>query len=157
MLVTSLIISTVMVFVTVIIHLAGLSVLMAVMRVRADHIRPHESFLRQAVFLAGVVIGLFALHTIEIWVYAVVYALLGEFSTFEEALYFSTSAFTTVGFGDLIQAQTWRMVGAIESANGFLLIGWSTAFLISVITRLRAAEFDWLDRRAKNREEDLPQ
>ncbi len=153
---TSLIISTVMVFITVIIHLAGLSALMAVMRVRADHIRPYESFLRQAVFLAGVVIGLFALHTLEIWAYAIVYSVLGEFASFEEALYFSTSAFTTVGFGDVIQAQPWRMVGAIESANGFLLIGWSTAFLLSVITRLRSAEFDWLDRRAKNRDEDLP-
>ena len=41
----------------------------------------------------------------------------------------------------------WRLMGAIESANGFLLLGWSTAFLISVVSRLRSIEFDWLERR----------
>jgi hypothetical protein len=30
------------------------------------------------------------------------------------------------------------MLSAAESANGFLLIGWSTAFLVSVSARVRA-------------------
>jgi len=40
----------------------------------------------------------------------------------------------------------WRLFGAIEGANGLLLFGWSTAFLLSVIQRLRTLEHDWLER-----------
>ena len=40
----------------------------------------------------------------------------------------------------------WRILGALESFNGFLLIGWSTAFMVSVISRIRTMEMDWLDR-----------
>ena len=34
------------------------------------------------------------------------------------------------------------MLSAAESANGFLLIGWSTAFLVAVTGRLRVFEAD---------------
>ena len=65
---------------------------------------------------------------------------IGEFDAIEPALYFSTSTFTTVGFGDLVLAEDWRMLAAAESANGFLLIGWSTAFLVAVTARVRIFE-----------------
>ena len=155
MLIASLVLASILVFITVVIHLTGLSVLMALMRARFDHIRPHASFFRQAIFLGAIVLGLFGLHALQIWVYALVYLALGEFSTFEAALYYSTSAFTTVGFGDVFQESEWRMIGAIESANGFLMIGWSTAFLVTVIGKLRAAEFDWLEHREQRSEKEM--
>ena len=80
------------------------------------------------------------LHTIQIWLYALTYLALGQFDAVEPALYFSTSTFTTVGFGDLILTEDWRMLAAAESANGFLLIGWSTAFLVAVSARVRMFE-----------------
>ena len=40
----------------------------------------------------------------------------------------------------------WRLLAAIEGANGLLLFGWSTAFLISIVNRMRALEHDWLER-----------
>jgi hypothetical protein len=39
----------------------------------------------------------------------------------------------------------WRLVSAIEGANGLLLFGWSTAFLFSVTARMRTLEHDWLE------------
>tara|TARA_R110002073_G_scaffold147357_2_gene300117 strand:+ start:3728 stop:4180 length:453 start_codon:yes stop_codon:yes gene_type:complete len=131
--------------VTVVMHMAGLVLLMAFMRARSARIRPHQNVLRQTGFIMLMVFGLFAIHAVEIWSYAVLYLTLGEFSTLESALYFATTTFTTLGYGDVLLSQQWRLVGAIEGFNGFLLIGWSTAFLVSVIGRLRAIEFDWLD------------
>ena len=64
---------------------------------------------------------------------------------FEAALYFSTTSFTTIGYGDVVLDKQWRLVSAIEGANGLLLFGWSTAFLFSVISRMRALEHDWLE------------
>jgi hypothetical protein len=33
-------------------------------------------------------------------------------------------------------AQGWRLVSAIEGMNGVLLLGWSTAFFVTVVARL---------------------
>ena len=142
----ALLVSGLMAVGTVIIHMLGLMVLMGFMRARSDHLHPSRSPFRQSVFILMVVLGLFLIHAIEMLAYAALYYGLGEFPTFEEALYFSVSTFTTLGMGDIYIESQWRLVAAIEGFNGFLLIGWSTAFLVTVIGRLRAIEFDWLDR-----------
>lgn len=144
--VEALMISAFMAFGTVAIHMVGLAVLMGFMRARSEKIRPHQSPIRQGAFIIMVVLGLFAIHAVEMWAYAILFRVLGEFETMEAALYFSVSTFTTLGMGDVYIESKWRLVAAIEGFNGFLLIGWSTAFLVTVIGRLRAIEFDWLDR-----------
>lgn len=156
MLVAPLALASVLVVVTVAIHMLGLTGLISLMRSRAHHIQPFKNVWRQMGLILLVVLCLFAIHTIQIWVYALAFHLLGTFETFEAALYYSTSSFTTVGYGDLILDERWRILGAIESANGFLLLGWSTAFLISVVQRLRSVEFEWLEERAERREGDGP-
>lgn len=143
----NLILATAMVALTVMIHFIGLAVLMMILSRRARGIHQEARIWRQGAALVAVVFGLFAVHTIEIWTYAALYRFLGEFDTFETALYFSASTFTTVGFGDIFLDERWRLLSAIESANGFLLIGWSTAFLISVTARLRALELELTERR----------
>ena len=40
-------------------------------------------------------------------------------------------------FGDSEMERQWRLVSAIEGVNGVLLLGWSTAFFVSVVARLR--------------------
>lgn len=57
-----------------------------------------------------------------------------------DALYFSTVTFTTVGFGDIVLAPSIRMLSAIEAANGFLLFGWTTAFIFELISKIYAYE-----------------
>lgn len=95
----------------------------------------------QALTIIGVVLGLFLVHFAQILIYAVAYLWIGAVEGWEPALYFSASTFTTVGFGDLVLDSDWRLLSAIESANGFLLIGWSTAFLVTVTSRIiRLAE-----------------
>lgn len=140
-----LLLSGVMIVATVIIHMVGLIVLMGLLQSRSHHIRPFLSIPRQGLFIILIVLGLVAIHSVEIWLYALVFLLLGEFATVEQALYYSVSAFTTAGFGDVVLDSRWRLLGAMESLNGFLLLGWSTAFLVSVIGRLRSMETEWLE------------
>ncbi len=142
----SLIVSAAMMTVTVIIHMTGLLLLMAFLQARSPGLRPFHSRLGQGVFIVLTVMGLVVIHALEMWLYALLYRLIGVFSDMEEALYFSVSAFTTVGFGEIHIEGPWRILGALESFNGFLLIGWSTAFMVSVIGRIRTMEMDWLDR-----------
>jgi voltage-gated potassium channel Kch len=135
-----------MVGVTVVVHFIGLLTLIWLLRARGHRFRAHESAIGQGAAIVFVVLGLVVIHTIEIWLYAVVYFLLGALPEFEAALYFSTTSFTTIGYGDVVLEKKWRLLSAIEGANGLLLFGWSTAFLFSVTARMRTLEHDWLER-----------
>ncbi len=143
--IANLLISGVMVGATVTIHFAGLLILMWLLRARGHNFRAHESVVGQIAAIVFVVLGLVAIHTVEIWSYAILYYGLGALQHFEEALYFSTTSFTTIGYGDVVLDRKWRILGAIEGANGLILFGWSTAFLFSVTARIRTLEHDWLE------------
>ena len=140
MLFLNLAVAAVMVALTFAVHFAGLVGLTALLRQRGSHFRQRASTVGQGAGILFVVFSLFALHSIQIWLYAFAYLLVGELHQVETAVYFSTSTFTTVGFGDVILSHKWRMLGVAESMNGFLLISWSTAFLVSLMARVRAFE-----------------
>ena len=94
-----------------------------------------------------VVIFIFVIHAAEIWVYALSFVAVGAIADFGNALYFSTVTFASLGYGDIVLSKDWRLFGAIEAANGLILFGWSTAFLISLTRQLRILEHDWVGRR----------
>jgi voltage-gated potassium channel Kch len=147
----TLAVSSVMVALTVVVHFIGLASLMLILRQRPNgpDFSKHKVGPR-IIAILFVVFGVFAVHTLEIWLYASVYHFaLGAFEDFETALYFSTVTFVSLGYGDVILPRDWRLVGAIEAANGVILLSWSTAFLISLIGRLRALEHEWLDHRGE--------
>lgn len=81
------------------------------------------------------VLGIFGIHALQIWVWAISYWVIGALPDFQTALYFSTVTFSTLGYGDVVLDQTWRILGALEGIAGFIHIGWSTAYLISASTR----------------------
>jgi hypothetical protein len=89
-------------------------------------------------------VTIFAIHSAEIWLYALLYLLLGAFTEFELALYFSTVTYSSVGYGDVLLGEEWRIFGAIEGATGLIMIGWSTAFLVSLLGQLKLLTHDWL-------------
>ncbi|MCP2670031.1 potassium channel family protein [Maricaulaceae bacterium EIL42A08] len=147
MLFAPLALSAALVLATIVIQIVGLVVLIWIMRRRASRFAGFSYVIQQLGVILAVVMGLFLIHAFQIWLYAAVYLALNEFESFEAALYFSTSSFTTVGYGEIFIESRWRIVAAIQSANGFLLLGWSTIFLLSVLTRLRSVEIDWLESR----------
>lgn len=86
--------------------------------------------------LSEVALLLFALHMIEIGLFAAFYLAIGAFGTAEEAIFFSTSAYSTLSQPAHGFPVEWRLVGSIEGLIGFLLIGWSTAFFVTDMNRL---------------------
>ena len=91
--------------------------------------------------LVTAVLGVFIAHIVQIWIWALFYLFVGALPDFEESLYFSTSTFTTVGFGDIFLDKTWRLISSFQSANGFILFGWSTAFIFEVMSKLYEDDF----------------
>ncbi len=143
--IANFILATFMVGLTVTIHFIGLLGLIWLLRRSGHRFRAHEKWTGQGAAILFVVLGLVAIHTVEIWSYAFAYLTIGALSDFESALYFSTTSFTTIGYGDVVLDHRWRLFGAIEGANGLLLFGWSTAFLFAITGRMRTLEHDWLE------------
>ena len=142
MLISYIVCVSLLVIVTFVIHFVGLAGLSVAMRRSRVHPSTLTTMFGQGFAILSMVIGLFALHSIEILVYAVAYYWIAAVPDFESALYYSTSAFSTVGYGDVTLKSEWRMMGAVESVNGFLLIGWSTAYLAGISGRARAFAAD---------------
>jgi hypothetical protein len=126
----TLIVASLMVAITVINHFFGLAVLIRFLRKGGDpSIQRWQHITKRMVIIMFVVFGLFAVHTVQIRSYAVLYHfVLGAIDDFETALYFSTVSFVSLGYGDVILPKQWLLIGAIEAVNGLILMGWSTNF-----------------------------
>jgi hypothetical protein len=77
-----------------------------------------------------------AAHLVQIALWAMAFLMVGEISTFEKAYYYSAQNYTSLGYGDIILSEHWRLLGPLEAVNGLLLFGLSTAVMFGVMSRL---------------------
>jgi len=75
-------------------------------------------------------------HLVEIALWALLFVICGEFPDFGTAYYHSAVNYTSLGYGDVIMSPSWKLLGPLETANGMLLFGVSTAMVFAVIQRL---------------------
>jgi voltage-gated potassium channel len=119
--------------VTVIMHGAGTAAAsrraMGLLAVRGD--RPGR--LSIELVLARLVSLLLLLHLAEAVVWALFFVQIGALPDLEAAAYFSLTSYTTVGYGDVLLPERWRLLGPIEAAVGILMLGWSTGILVAVL------------------------
>ncbi len=132
---TQIVVGALIIVSTVVVHAVSLELIL-----KAFHsVRTSLEVRFRAVTFALVVLGVFVAHIVEIWIWAMFYystSSINELPTIEAALYFSTSAFTTVGFGDLVLSEEWRLLSSFESVNGMILFGWSTAFIFEIVRQI---------------------
>ena len=133
--ITELLLGTVVVSLTVVVHTFGLIGVANLMnRVAGRH--PIHEFRSKVISMVILVHGLLAVHTLEIWIWAAVYRVTGAIATISDAMYFSAITFSTLGYGDRLIDVEWRMLAGMEGLSGFVLIGWSTAYLVAASTRI---------------------
>lgn len=92
------------------------------------------------------------LHLIQASIWALVYLFLpgiDGFQSFEKAIYFSLVTFTTLGYGDITIGSAHRILAGLESINGIMLIGWSTAFMFFVYQEIVKIEWKSLNKKGK--------
>jgi hypothetical protein len=135
------VVSTALVVLCVVVHGLGLFGLTRAMRTetaieRLRRIKPLSP--RGTLFTLSIVLMIIALHGFEIWAFAFTYVAVGAVQGLEEALYFSTISYSTVGYNDARIALDWRLVGAFESILGVILLGWSTSFFFRMLSRIDA-------------------
>jgi hypothetical protein len=125
-----------LVLLMVIVHSAGLILISKALRLREDRLRSHKLNVGAFALLGAFGLLLFALHIAEIFIFAGFFLLVGAMETLEEALFYSASAYATLGWTAEYFPPEWRLIGALEALIGFVLIGWSTAFMVSTMKQL---------------------
>jgi hypothetical protein len=94
---------------------------------------------RPRLHLMGVMVAtaavLMVAHTLEVFVWALAYAVVGAAPAGSDLLYFAFVNYTTLGYGDITPVESWRLTGPITAMNGILMFGWSTAVLFEVLRK----------------------
>ena len=124
-----------MMLLTVGIHSCAMVFAMRVIRRHEGFWRPASEWRRIWRVGAGVLL-MFLASVIETSVWATAYLALGAIQGFEPALYFSTVTFTTLGYGEIVLNEQWRLLASFEAANGIIMFGWSTAIVIALVQHL---------------------
>jgi polyferredoxin len=101
---------------------------------RKTHVR-----LRVAAIMTAAVSVLTFAHYVEIAVWATAYWLLGVVEQAGEHFYFAFVNYTTLGYGDIVPVEYWRLLGPITAMNGVVLFGWSTAVIYDVLRTIARA------------------
>jgi hypothetical protein len=125
-----LVASLVLIVAATLIHGTGVALTSKLFHYEEDSLKDRRLASREFQLMVPMALCLFGLHTIEITMFALFYMGVGAIGTLEQALYYSASAYTTLGpAGD--ELVEWRLVGAFEGLTGFVLIGWSVAVFVT--------------------------
>lgn len=135
--IAQLLVGSALVVATVAFHVVGLTLLSLALRRFAAHPLGQGPHALSPFLLGAATLGVLAIHTAEAWGWAVVYLALGEFATMADALYFSVVTATTLGYGDLVLGERWRLLSTFEAMGGLILFAASAAYLLDVFRRIR--------------------
>jgi hypothetical protein len=123
---------------TIAIHAAGVTFMVSVLHAIRIWLESRSFGLPQVVAIAiGAITAmgllLAVLHGIEAAFWAAAYVWLGALDSPEAAILYSVDSMATRGASGLMLQPHWRMMGALEAADGMLLFGISTAFIFTVM------------------------
>ena len=123
----------VLAYLTVATHATGVAVLLRAF----IRLHPLPTSARHiALMLLRMIWWLVLLHLIEISIWGLFYLWRGLVTDVETAFYFSGVTYTTIGYGDVVLAKPWRLLGPIEGLMGVLMCGLSTGYFFVVASRI---------------------
>jgi Ion channel len=122
-----------LVAITVLIHAAGLGILLS--QLLRSTVRSETRFWPITWLLIRIAWWLIFIHTAEIAVWALFFSWEKCLPDAESSFYFSGVTYATLGYGDLLLPKEWRMFGPLEALTGSLMVGLSIAFFFAVLSR----------------------
>ena len=100
----------------------------------------HPSLLLITVMIATVSV-LMAAHVLEVFVWSLAYWIVDAAPAGTNLVYFAFVNYATLGYGDVIPVEGWRLLGPITAMNGALMFGWSTAVIYEVLQKTMMISF----------------
>ena len=119
---------------TIVIHALIMTAVVRASQAASARAASRPNILVIAVMVSTVTV-LVAAHTCEVIVWAFAYHLVDAAPTNADLLYFAFVNYTTLGYGDIIPMERWRLLGPMTAMNGVLLFGWSTAVIFEVLRK----------------------
>jgi Ion channel len=126
-------IAAALVAITVIIHAAGLGMVLS--HTLQSTVRPDTRFWPITWLLIRIAWLLIVIHVFEIAVWALFFWWEKCLPDMESSFYFSGVTYATIGYGDIVLPEEWRLFGPIEGLTGILMCGLSTAFFFVIVSR----------------------
>lgn len=102
-------------------------------RFYTKHFSDRDSLLSGVFALFGIIMIVMLGNLAQITVWGVLFLFLGEFTSLHEAIYHSGVNFATLGYGDIVMSEKWKLLGPLEAVNGALMIGLSGACMLTVL------------------------
>ena len=133
-----LFLGSVMVVGNMVIQIFVLLLMMHMLIRRMAKLPDSNGLLYQTRALGALVFVLFFGHLLQFATWAALFVYLGEFGAFATAFYHSSVNFTSLGYGDIVMSERWRLLGGLEAANGVLMFGLSAGVLLSMMNRMFA-------------------
>jgi hypothetical protein len=118
----------------IVIHALVMTVVVRVTRAVGSKNAWRPWLLLTLVMIAVVSILMLA-HTSEVIVWSLAYVTVNAAPVGADLVYFAFVNYTTLGYGDVIPVEPWRLLGPITAMNGVVLFGWSTAVIFEVLRR----------------------
>ncbi|SEH92855.1 Ion channel [Methylobacterium sp. 275MFSha3.1] len=118
------------------IHAFMMTIILKVVRVHGA-IRGYSSVTLWRIMSSAVCV-IMAAHTVEVAIWAAIYKVIRIAPAGSDFLYFAFVNYTTLGYGDIVPAERWRLLGPVAAMNGILLFGWSTAVIFEILRRTLA-------------------
>ena len=121
---------------TTVIHTFGMMMALRLIR-RQEEAKKTRWLRRTNIHLVSlIVLMMFFVSIVEVLIWACTYLALRASEGLEQAVYFSMVTFTTLGYGDVLLDERWRLLGSFEAANGIIMFGWTTAIVIAAVQRI---------------------
>ena len=133
---SALLIGSLFLIINMFIQVAAVVLIVGYLLRRIDTGRIAPGFRTDVTVMGVVLLLLFTGHVLQFAIWAVLFVWLGEFSDFETAFYHSVVNFTSLGYGDIVMSEKWRLLGALEAANGILMFGLSSGGFLAVMLGL---------------------
>jgi hypothetical protein len=127
-----LILGGVVSLINIAIHALAMTIVVLTAR-RAMDWKERFSGLWLAATMVATVAVLLATHLVEVLVWSLTYSIFDVVPPKTDLLYFSLVNYTTLGYGDIVPVESWRLLGPMTAMNGILLFGWSTAVIFEVL------------------------
>ena len=81
-------------------------------------------------------------NLLQIALWGFLFVGLGEFEEVYPAVYHSAVNFTSLGYGDVVMKQEWKLLGPLEAANGVLMMSMTAAALTAILQNIIRSQMD---------------
>ena len=109
---------------------------------QTDRDASNAGWLRTIRPLSVSMLAMMTANLIQIALWGLLFVGLGEFEELYPAIYHSAVNFTSLGYGDVVMKQDWKLLGPLEAANGVLMMSMTAAALTAILQSIIRSQAD---------------